>query len=120
MVFIAPGDRHMKISSNGKKIEVCDAPPVNRFRPSVDFMFSSVPQKFEKKIIGTLLTGMGKDGAQGLLELKNKGATTIAQDEASCVVFGMPKVAIQLGAAVHVKALDEIANFWVELMSKKK
>lgn len=119
VVYIAPGDHHIKISSNGQKIEVVDSDPVNRFRPSVDFMFSSVPPKVQKKIIATILTGMGKDGAKGMLELKKMGAVTIAQDEASCVVYGMPKAAIEIGGIDFVKPLGEIPSFWIELMSKK-
>jgi two-component system chemotaxis response regulator CheB len=82
-------------------------------------MFSSVSSKIQKKIIVTLLTGMGKDGAKGMLELKKMGAITIAQDESSCVVYGMPKAAIELGAADYIRPLSEIPSFWIELMSKK-
>jgi two-component system chemotaxis response regulator CheB len=117
-VLVAPGDHHLKISRNGKKVEIVDSDPVNRFRPSVDFMFNSVPDGFKRKIIATILTGMGKDGALGMLELKQKGALTIAQDEASSVVYGMPKEAARIGAADSIKPLLEIPQFWLDLMSK--
>ena len=117
-VLVAPGDHHLKISRNGKKVEIVDSDPVNRFRPSVDFMFKSVPEGFKRKVIATILTGMGKDGALGMLELKQKGALTIAQDEASSVVYGMPKEAARIGAADSIKPLLDIPKFWLDLMSK--
>ena len=84
--------------------------PVNRHRPSVDVMFDSVAQYAGGNAVGVILTGMGGDGARGLLRMKEAGAYTIAQDEASCVVFGMPKEAIKLGAAEIVRPLNEIAT----------
>ena len=90
-------------------VNVSDGPRVNRHRPSVDVMFKSVAQAAGRNAVGVILTGMGGDGAQGLLEMRNAGARTIAQDEASCIVFGMPKVAFELGAAAKVLPLSSIA-----------
>jgi two-component system chemotaxis response regulator CheB len=81
-------------------------------------MFKSAPDGLKQKIIATILTGMGKDGAQGMLELKQKGALTIAQDEASSVVYGMPKEAARIGAADAIKPLLDIPQHWLDLMSK--
>jgi two-component system chemotaxis response regulator CheB len=89
---------------------IFDAEPVNRFKPSVDVLFRSVAKELGSKAAGVLLTGMGNDGAKGLLEMRHSGAHTIAQDEESCVVFGMPRAAIELGAACDIKALDDIAD----------
>ena len=104
VVLIAPGNKHMLLKRSGARyyVAVRDGPRVNRHRPSVDVMFKSVAQAAGRNAVGVLLTGMGGDGAQGLLEMKTAGATTLAQDEASCVVFGMPKVAIELGAVDRV------------------
>jgi len=117
MVFIAPGSFHMLLKRRGTEysIEVKEGPLVNRHRPSVDVLFRSVARSAGHNAIGILLTGMGDDGAAGLLELKQLNAKTIAQDESTCVVFGMPKEAIKLGAALKVlpigKIAAEIANF---------
>ncbi|AWK41670.1 chemotaxis-specific protein-glutamate methyltransferase CheB [Photorhabdus laumondii subsp. laumondii] len=102
--YIAPGDRHMELCRNGADYQVLitDAPAVNRHRPSVDVLFRSVAKFAGKNAVGVLLTGMGSDGAAGLLEMKQAGAYTLAQDEASCVVFGMPRAAIQMGAVDEV------------------
>lgn len=111
-VLIAPGDRHMTIRRNGAMyyVEIIDGPMVNFVRPSVDVLFSSVAKAAGKNAIGVLLTGMGEDGARGLLEMRDAGAFTIAQDEESSIVFGMPKRAIELGAAERVASIDEIKN----------
>ncbi|MFL5273593.1 MAG: chemotaxis response regulator protein-glutamate methylesterase [Anaeromyxobacteraceae bacterium] len=111
VVLIAPGNKHMLLRRSGARycVSVRDGPRVNRHRPSVDVMFRSVAQCAGRNAVGVILTGMGGDGAQGLLEMRQAGARTIAQDEASCVVFGMPKVAIDLGAAEKVVPLDEMA-----------
>lgn len=113
MAFVAPGNRHMLLrhDSNGYWVEINDGLPVNRHRPSVDVIFRSVAQIAGKNAHGILLTGMGADGAAGLLEMKEAGATTIAQDEASSVVFGMPREAIKLGAADMVKNIDGIVDY---------
>lgn len=109
--LIAPGDKHMTIRRNGAMyyVEITDGPMVNFVRPSVDVLFRSVARCAGKNAIGVVLTGMGEDGARGLLEMKEAGAFTIVQDETSSVVFGMPKKAIELGAADKVAPIEEIA-----------
>jgi len=100
-VYIAPGNRHLVVERNGAQY-VCrlnDGPPVNRHKPSVDVMFRSVAQNVGPNAIGAILTGMGDDGARGLLEMKEAGAPTMAQDEASSVVWGMPGEAVKRGGA---------------------
>lgn len=110
--IIAPGNKHMMIRRSGARytIEINDGPFVNRHRPSVDVLFRSAAKYAGQNVTGILLTGMGDDGARGLLEMREAGSYTIAQDEASCVVFGMPKVAIGLGAASAVLPLEKIAD----------
>lgn len=110
--LIAPGNRHLLLERNGRhyRIAIKDGPPVSRHRPSVDVLFRSAAQMAGPNAVGVLLTGMGDDGARGLLEMKTAGAATIAQNEETCVVFGMPKEAIQRGAADKVLALDRIAH----------
>jgi two-component system chemotaxis response regulator CheB len=110
--YIAPGDSHLLLSRSGANyIAVLDnGPPVNRHRPSVDVLFKSAAQHAGKNAIGVILTGMGRDGAAGMLEMRNAGAYTLAQDEASCVVFGMPREAIALGAADEVAPLSEMSR----------
>jgi len=112
-VLIAPGSKHMLLKRIGKEytVEVKEGPLVNRHRPSVDVLFRSAARYAGNNATGILLTGMGNDGAKGLLELKESGAHTIAQDEASSIVFGMPKEAIKLGAAEKVLPLDRIASY---------
>ncbi len=101
--LVAPGNFHMVLrrSGDGYRVQVKDGPPVCYQRPSVDVLFSSVAEAAGEKAVGVLLTGMGSDGAQGLLRMKNAGARTIAQNEASCVVFGMPREAIRLGGRIR-------------------
>jgi two-component system chemotaxis response regulator CheB len=108
--LIAPGDKHMTIRRNGAMyyVDITDGPMVNFVRPSVDVLFRSVAKYAGRNAVGVILTGMGEDGARGMLEMKDAGAFTIAQDEASSVVFGMPKRAIELGAVDKVASLDEI------------
>jgi two-component system chemotaxis response regulator CheB len=110
--WIAPGGRHLLLRRSGARyvVRVKDGPPVNRHRPSVDVLFSSTAQAAGRNAVGAILTGMGGDGAKGLLEMKQAGAATLAQDEASCVVFGMPKVAISLGAVDEVLPIGRIAE----------
>jgi two-component system chemotaxis response regulator CheB len=110
-VLIAPGDQHMVLrrSSTQHRVQLLDGPLVSRHRPSVDVLFRSVAIAAGANATGVLLTGMGDDGAAGLAEMHDAGARTIAQDEATCVVFGMPKEAIARGAADHVLPLGEIA-----------
>lgn len=109
--LVAPGHAHLVVrrSPGGYRIELADGPPVNRHRPSVDVLFRSAAQAAGPRACGILLTGMGDDGASGLLELREAGSWTIAQDEATSVVFGMPREAIRRGAARQVLSLDRIA-----------
>lgn len=108
--YIAQGGRHMELYRSGAKyfIKIRDGELVNRHRPSVEVLFNSVANHAGQNALGIIMTGMGKDGAVGLLNMREAGAQTIAQDEASCVVFGMPKEAIKLGAAQHILPLDSI------------
>jgi len=112
-VYVAPGNYHMIVKSVGTEriIKVVDGPKIFNQRPAVDALFDSVAKEIGKNSIGILLTGMGKDGAKGLLNIKNCGGFTIAQDEESSIVWGMPKEAIDLGAANKVLGLNSIANF---------
>ena len=108
--LIAPGGYHTQVVRNGAFYctEVFDAPPVNRHKPSVDVLFRSVAKSVGRNALGMILTGMGDDGARGLLSMRQAGANTIAQDEASSVVFGMPKEAIKLGAAEQIFSLNQM------------
>ncbi|HUX64244.1 chemotaxis response regulator protein-glutamate methylesterase [Sulfuricella sp.] len=109
--FIAPGHSHLMVKRSGANYicELSDGPPVNRHRPSVDVLFRSAANHVGKNAIGVILTGMGKDGAKGMLEMKQAGAFNFAQDEASCVVFGMPKEAILTGGVDEVVPLHDMA-----------
>jgi two-component system chemotaxis response regulator CheB len=100
LALIAPGGRHMLLKRNGAQyhVDIVDGPPVSRHRPSVDVLFRSVAKCAAKNALGIIMTGMGDDGASGLLEMRNEGAATIAQDEQTCVVYGMPKEAVKRGA----------------------
>jgi two-component system chemotaxis response regulator CheB len=111
-VYIAPGDQHLLIVRSGARY-ICrlDAgPPVNRHKPSVDVLFRSVAQQAGRNAIGAILTGMGKDGAVGLKEMRDAGCPTIAQDEASSVVWGMPGAAVDVGAAAEVLPLGQVGG----------
>ncbi len=110
LALIAPGGKHMLLKRSGAyyHVDVVDGPLVNRHRPSVDVLFRSVAKFAGKNATGIIMTGMGDDGARGLKEMLDAGASTVAQDEASCVVFGMPKEAIKLGAAKKIMPLNEI------------
>jgi two-component system chemotaxis response regulator CheB len=110
--YISPGDRHLMLVRDGAryKIRLDDGAPVNRHKPSVDVLFRSVAESAGRNAIGVLLTGMGKDGARGLKEMLNAGSQTIAQDEATSVVWGMPGEAVSLGAAQHVLPLESVAG----------
>lgn len=112
LALIAPGGKHMQLKRNGAyyHVEVLDGPLVNRHRPSVDVLFRSVARFAGKNATGIIMTGMGDDGARGLLEMRNAGARTIAQDEATSVVFGMPKEAINRGAAQEILPLGKIPS----------
>jgi two-component system chemotaxis response regulator CheB len=118
-VFVAPGDSHLRVQRYGTRY-VCrldQGALVNRHRPSVDVLFESVAQAAGARCIGVLLTGMGRDGAQGLLQMRNAGSQTIAQDEASSVVWGMPGEAVALGAAQLVLPLSAIAARLIALVA---
>ncbi len=109
-VFIAPGDRHMKLVRIGRrlKVEIFDSEKVNGHKPSVDVLFESVARECRANAVGVILTGMGYDGAKGLLAMRRKGAATIGQDEKSSVVYGMPKVAFNIGAVKKQFSLEQI------------
>lgn len=109
-VLIAPGGKHMQLRQGALyQVAVVDGPPVSRHKPSVDVLFRSVAKHAGSNALGIIMTGMGDDGAHGLLQMRKAGAITIAQDEASCVVFGMPKEAVVRGAAQHVLPLQEMS-----------
>ncbi len=111
MAYIAPGGRHLTLARRmgGYQLKLTDEPPVNRHRPSVDPLFRSIARVAGPRSVGVMLTGMGGDGAEAMLEMKNAGAHTIAQDEATSVVFGMPRQAIALGGVREVLGLGEMA-----------
>jgi two-component system chemotaxis response regulator CheB len=108
--YIAPGHSHLMLARSGANYmtRIEQSPPVNRHRPSVDVLFHSAAQAAGKNAVGVILTGMGKDGAAGMLEMKEAGAWNFAQDEASCVVFGMPREAIAIGATHEVGPLQAL------------
>lgn len=110
--YIAPGHAHLLLARSGANYiaHLSDEPPVNRHRPSVDVLFRSAAQHAGKNALGVILTGMGRDGAAGLLEMKKAGASTFAQDEASCVVFGMPREAIAMGGVDDVAPLSDMSR----------
>lgn len=116
--YIAPGNKHMLLKRSGAKyyVEVKDGPLVNRHKPSVDVLFRTVAQYAGKNAVAILMTGMGDDGAKGLLEIKDAGGYTICQDEETSIVFGMPKEAIKLGAATKILPLYEMAREVVKLV----
>lgn len=119
-VYLAPGDKHLIIKLTGAKY-VCrlsDGPEVNRHKPSVDVLFRSVAQSAGPNAMGIMLTGMGADGAQGMLEMKQAGAFNIAQDEKTCVVWGMPGAAVKLGAVHQEFPLDSVAREILKFSSK--
>ena len=110
--LIAPGGKHMMLRRSGAQyfVEIKEGPPVNRHCPSVDVLFRSVAKCAGRNALGVIMTGMGDDGARGLREMRDAGAHTLAQDEATCVVFGMPKEAIRLEAAVRIVPLETIPS----------
>lgn len=111
-VLVAPGGRHVELYHDGgrPRVRVFDGPPVNRHRPSVDVLFRSAARVAGRSAVGIIMTGMGDDGARGLLEMHQAGALTVAQDEATCVVYGMPNAAVLLGAVDREVALSSIAE----------
>ncbi|MGI5240882.1 protein-glutamate methylesterase/protein-glutamine glutaminase [Dactylosporangium sp. CA-139066] len=112
LVLVAPGGRHLELVGDGLgyRVRVFDGPPVNRHRPSVDVLFRSVARAAGPDALGVIMTGMGDDGARGLLEMRRAGAATVAQDEQTCVVHGMPKEAVLIGAVEREVPLPAIAE----------
>ena len=112
LALIAPGGKHMMVKRNGAQymVDVVDGPLVNRHKPSVDVLFRSVAKCAGHNALGIIMTGMGDDGARGLKEMRDAGAHTLAEDESTCVVFGMPKEAIRLGGAAEVLPLTRMAE----------
>jgi two-component system chemotaxis response regulator CheB len=118
LVLIAPGDLHMTIHKHGLegfRVQVTNGPKVGHHRPSVDLLFQSAASIMGPRVVAGLFTGMGRDGAEGLLALRQAGAKTFAQDEESCVVFGMPRAAMECGAAEKMVPLSHIASHIVKL-----
>ncbi len=109
--YVAPGHSHLTIARTGHELRcrLRREPPHNRHRPSVDLLFQSAAEQLGRRAVGVLLTGMGKDGAQGLLQMREAGAWTIAQHQDSCVVYGMPREAVAVGAVREILPLNEIA-----------
>lgn len=112
-IYVAPGDQHVEVQKNNNRItlKVYRGQKVNGHCPSVDVLFNSVANTMQDRVIGVILTGMGYDGARGLTRMRRKGAITIGQDEASCVVYGMPKSAYELGGVVKQCALDSMGHY---------
>lgn len=121
-VLIAPGDRHLKIKRQalGTIAVLSNAAPINGHRPSVDALFKSVSSEYGSSATGLIMTGMGNDGAEGIGEIMSKGGMTLAQDEASCVVFGMPKAAIEKGHVERVVSLEDLADLLISVFIKKE
>ncbi|MDA8621692.1 chemotaxis response regulator protein-glutamate methylesterase [Psychrosphaera sp.] len=119
-IYIAPGDRHLTVLKRGSKLicQLDDSEPVNRHKPSVDVLFDSIAKYMGKYSSGVILTGMGADGAKGLMRLKESGAYTITQDENSSIVYGMPRAAKELGAGKEELSLDKIAKRLMELATR--
>jgi two-component system chemotaxis response regulator CheB len=119
--LIAPGDRHMVLRRSGASyfVKLSDEPPVNRHKPSVDVLFESMAKYAGSNSLGIIMTGMGSDGARGLLNMKEGGAFTIAQNEASCVVYGMPKSAVDIGAVHKIVSLNQIAGEMMAAINSK-
>jgi|1048.fasta_scaffold26954_2 two-component system chemotaxis response regulator CheB len=121
-VLVAPGDFHLTLQKIGSKVTcVLDkTPPVGGHRPAVDVLFNSAASVLKERAVGVILTGMGADGAKGLLALRQNGAYTIAQNQESCVVFGMPRAAIECGASCDIFHLDQIATIAIQSCQNKK
>ena len=121
-VYLAKGDKHIILSKRNNTYSLLqdDSPPVNRHKPSVEVLFNSAAKTAGERAIGIILTGMGIDGADGLKNMKDAGAFTIAQDEASSVVWGMPRIAIERGAATEVLSLGSIAERITHYCYKKR
>jgi len=119
--YIAKGDRHLTIEKNAGifKLILNDAPELNRHKPAIDIMFESISENFKENVIGILLTGMGEDGAKGLKTIKENGAYTIAQDEETSVIFGMPKAAIVMGIVDEILPIYKITETLIRIINKK-
>jgi two-component system chemotaxis response regulator CheB len=119
--YLAPGHSHLRVRRSGAYYytELAQSEPVNRHRPSVDVLFDSAAQVLGPNALGVILTGMGKDGAAGMFRMRQAGAWTIAQDEASCVVYGMPKAAVDLGAAHEISPLRDIAKRILDRLAQR-
>lgn len=117
-VLVAPGDYHMKVKKTGERyrVEVFRGERVNGHCPSVDILFESLAKEAGNNAVGVILTGMGSDGARGLLTMRKKGARTIGQDEKSCVVYGMPKVAYEIGAVEKQTSLENIPKTLISML----
>lgn len=120
-VYIAPGNQHLEVKRSGANYmtSLSSAPPVNRHRPSVDVLFNSAAKLVGNNALAIILTGMGKDGALGMLEMQRSGAYTFAQDESSCVVFGMPKEAIAVGGVNEVLPLQDLPARVIQLLGQR-
>jgi two-component system chemotaxis response regulator CheB len=114
--YLAPGGHHLIVVRSGADyvVKLSDAEPVHRHRPAVDVMMESVALAGGKNVLGVLLTGMGKDGAKGMLNIREHGGYTLAQDEASCVVYGMPKEAVSVGGVDQTVELDTMGAVLLE------
>jgi two-component system chemotaxis response regulator CheB len=121
VALLAPGNQHMLLQQSGARylVHLKDGPPVHYQRPSVDVLFHSVARSAGRNAIGVLLTGMGADGAKGLLAMRESGAHTLVEDEATCVVFGMPQEAIKLGAATEIMPLPQMAQAILNALRKQ-
>ena len=119
LILIAPGNHHMLLRRSGARyyVEIKDGPLVYYQRPSVEVLFNSVAKFAASNAVGVILTGMGRDGANGLKAMKEAGALTIAQDEKTCVVYGMPKAAVEIGAADKILALQDIPGELIKCVS---
>jgi two-component system chemotaxis response regulator CheB len=115
-VYVAPGDRHLMLTRSGAqfKCKLSDDGLVNGHKPSVDVLFDSVVAAAGQNALGVILTGMGKDGAEGMRKMRGSGAKTVCQDEASCLIYGMPKAAVAAGGVEHELPLGKIAGFIAE------
>jgi len=117
-MYIAPAEKHMKLITRGGRlvVERFAGPRIHQVIPAVDVLFESIAKEVKKDAVGVLLTGIGEDGARGLLAMRNAGAQTIGQDEKTSVVYGMPKVAMNIGAVMHQLPIDAIGNKIISLI----
>lgn len=122
LALVAPGGQHMLLRQSGAhyRVQVKDGPPVHHQRPSVDVLFRSVARHAGRNAVGVLMTGMGSDGAKGLLAMRDSGAATLAEDESTCIVFGMPKEAIKLGAVEQMVPLPQMAQSICRTLSREQ